>query len=204
MSHISYTDEELRILMDRAYRGAVTWEGRVPQADDGLSEDELRWLLTELSQTPDSARRTSLLNILEHAGTSSPNSSRPVLESLLAGPDPLAASSALWILCWSWGLSSNYTEQLRSFIRGVSWDPYGYLRRDALNLAADYLRFHKDSMLLRDIVDLYEQVANDEGPDHSTLFNTLYEILGCPDVSKADVLRRIRNRLAEEEGQATG
>jgi hypothetical protein len=204
MSHISYTDEELRILMDRAYRGAATWEGKVPQADNGLSEDELRWLLTELSQTSDSAKRISLLNILEYAGTSSLSSSRRVLESLLAGPDPLAASSALWILCWSWGSPPNYIEQLRGFIRGVPWDPYGYLRRVALLLAADYLRFHKDSVLLRDIVDLYEQVANAEGPGHSELFNTLYEIVGCPDVSKADVLRRIRNRLAEEEGQATG
>jgi hypothetical protein len=203
MSRISHTDEELRILMDRAYRGATTWEGKVPHADDGLSEDELRWLLTELSQTPDSARRIRLLSILEYAGTSSPGSSRPVLESLLAGPDSLAASSALRILCWSWGSPPNYIEQLRSFIRGVPWDPYGYLRRDALRLAADYLRFHKHSVLQRDIVDLYEQVADDEGPDHSELFNTLYEIVGCPDVSKADVLRRIRNRLAEEDGQAT-
>ena len=190
--------------MGRAYRGAITCEGKVPQAEDGLSEDELRWLLKEISQTPDSARRTRLLNILEYAGTSSLSSSRPVLESLLAGPDPLAAKQALWILCWDWGLISKYIEQLRGFIRGVPWDPYGYLRRDALHLAADYLRFHKDAVLLRDIVDLYEQVANDEGPGHSELFNTLHEILGCPDISKGDVLRRIRNRLAEEEGQATG
>jgi hypothetical protein len=95
----------------------------------------------------------TLLHILGRAG--SPKY-KPLMEQYLhCERDPQLSALALNALCNWWGLVEEYRGELVSFLQGVGWDSEGYVKLQALSLAGEYLRKHRDRGILRVVYDIF-------------------------------------------------
>ena len=137
--------------------------------EGGLTEGEVSAVAEELRKQLPETDKYTLLYIVGRAGGPA---YRGLVENHLQGPDDMLARLALWILCWYWQLTADYTTQLITFIRGVAWDGLEECRRAATSIAGEYLRTHTHPDLLHALVEIYEN-GNEEG---SLRLNAYYAI----------------------------
>src|SRR5689334_13615513 len=97
-----------------------------------LSADDVTEIVTEIQKPQPEADPYTLLYLLGRAGDVS---YRSIVEPYIEGPDDMLARLAMWVLCWYWGLTAEYTEQVVRFIRGVHWDQFGQCRLAAISIA---------------------------------------------------------------------
>lgn len=75
--------------------------------------------------------------------------------------DLYACQQALRILCTCWGLTEDYLEAVKLYIRGAEWDDTDDVRLSAMYIAADYLREKKfDRELLYLLLQVFEDLGN--------------------------------------------
>jgi hypothetical protein len=195
-----FSAKELTSLLDRAYDGAFVRRGEAPREDSGLSTEEIAALVFRLQQSHNWREQSRIMDIMAYACRRSPEAWTFALDPFLKGPDPFLAHNALWVLCWEWGLTSEYTEQLRQFIRVVPWDAtyFSGVRGLALHIAAQYLSVNHSLHLLKEIVDLCEDTEADPLAS-SRAWNAFSEALGHPDVPEARLIELAKKRLKQEQ-----
>lgn len=198
-----YADHELQYLYRCAKQGATTMDYGVPVEEEGLSGEELSRLVDELKLSDDPLGQSKILGIMEYAGAADFRRVEGALGQFLGGPNSWLARKALTILCESWGLTSEYGEQLRTFMRGVPWDDRSMCQAEAIRLAGEYLTAkHRllerdDLQLLEELIQTYEREAEIHGRGMDAV-NALYHILGEPDTSDTDVIERAKKLLLEK------
>ncbi len=69
--------------------------------------------------------------------------------------DPQLSALAVQVLCWSWGLASEYRSELVCFLHGVDWDAEGYVRLQTISTVGEYLRENPDIELLQMIYSIF-------------------------------------------------
>ena len=74
----------------------------------------------------------------------------------------MVARLAMWVLCYYWGLTAEYTEQLLRFMRGVHWDHMEQCRLAAIAIIGDYLATASDPQLLGQLVTTCENRGEDQ------------------------------------------
>jgi hypothetical protein len=95
----------------------------------------------------------TLIQILGRAG--SPKY-RNIIEPYLRDVgDPQLSALAVQVLCWSWGLASEYRSELVCFLHGVDWDAEGYVRLQTISAVGEYLRENSDVEFLREIYSIF-------------------------------------------------
>jgi hypothetical protein len=124
-----------------------------------LSGDEVAEIVTELQKPQPGADPYTLMYLLGRAGDAS---YRSIVEPYIEGPDDMLARLALWVLCWYWGLTSQYTEQVARFIHGVHWDQMDQCRLAAISIAGDYLATASEPQLLWALITLCENKGEDQ------------------------------------------
>jgi hypothetical protein len=102
----------------------------------------------------------TLLHILGRAG--SPKYRRLMEQYLHYEKDSQLSALVLNALCNWWGLIDEYRGELISFLRGAEWDADDYVKLQAISLAGEYLRNHRDRELLQIIYDIFAD--KDERP----------------------------------------
>jgi hypothetical protein len=80
----------------------------------------------------------TLIRILGRAG--SPKYRKIVEPFLRDVGDPQLSALAVQVLCWSWGLASQYRSELVCFSNGVDSDAEGYVRLQTISTVGEYLR----------------------------------------------------------------
>lgn len=81
---------------------------------------------------------------------------RTVVEKYLrARHAPMLARLALMILCRYWGLSAEYTAELRAFIQKLEWDEEEDVRLLAIAIVGSLLAQHRDDNFLRLLIDIF-------------------------------------------------
>lgn len=95
----------------------------------------------------------TLLHILGRAG--SPKYKSIMDQYLHYEQDPQLSALVLNALCNWWGLIEQYRGELISFLHGVEWDSEDYVKLQALSLAGEYLRKHRDREILRIVYDTF-------------------------------------------------
>lgn len=117
-----------------------------------LSNEDIAAIRTGLHEGEHGIDRYGLLDILGERGDGSLSY---LVEPFLMGPDPLLADKALRVLCWQWGLLSQYGSAIRKFIEGVPWDEDKICYLTALSIAGDYLRHNPGPDLLHTLLSIY-------------------------------------------------
>jgi hypothetical protein len=202
-------------LLQRAERGEI-------------SRQEIDMAADQLTKTMSDAEKHSLLLVLGHAGLVDAraghaeqlskrnlvNSYRGIVERFLTYKrDPLVARLALQVLCDYWGYHNGYLEDMLRFIRRVPWDDDGYVRDAAISIAGEYLRFHFEPRLLREVVRIVED-ADEEKLTRRVAYTALARAMGrdwnqIPSAARAfdlastmdpTVLGKAKDRLAQQGG----
>lgn len=201
----AYDNDYLRYLYRRAKQGVTTMDLGVPIEEENLSTEEVERLLRYLERTKDQLTQSMILDILRYAGASLYDSSPSIFGALresiarfLIGPNPSLASKALSILCDDWVLTSEYTEQLYSFVRGVAWDDRSHCRTQALQIAIEHLSRPGDHLLSKDklrllqaILEVYEK--EESAALRESAYNALLHIFGWR--GSQDVILSAKNML---------
>ena len=85
---------------------------------------------------------------------------------------------ALKALCTCWGLTENYLEIIKMYIRGADWDESDDIRIIAMSIAGAFLREKFDRELLQLLVDIFEGLGEIEGI-HETCEEARDLLKGC-------------------------
>jgi hypothetical protein len=123
-----------------------------------LSESEITQLVNVISigTSEDLPTLISLLGKVLAGRNISP-SHRKLIEKYLHYPDdPMVSAVSLKVLCREWGLTLNYLELIKKFIRGIGWDVSDEVRFHAINIAGEYLREAFDKELLQLLLFTYQ------------------------------------------------
>src|SRR6476620_12304879 len=124
-----------------------------------LQRDDVEAIAAELQKPWPDTDRYTLVYLLGRGGDAS---YKWLVEPYLEGSDDMLARLALWVLCYYWGLTSEYTEQLLRFMRGVRWDHQEQCRLAAIAITGDYLATASDPQLLRQLVTTCENKGEDQ------------------------------------------
>lgn len=139
-----------------------------------LHTEEVENIAAEVQKPEPETDRYTLLYLLGRAGGPA---YRSVVESYLDGPDDMLARLALWIICWYWGLTAQYTDHLMKFMQGVYWDGLEQCRLAATSIAGEYLMTSSNPGLLRELIRLFENRGESE-PVRTQAYMSLAEALG--------------------------
>jgi hypothetical protein len=119
-----------------------------------LSPNEIDYVAQQLVENTDN--RYTLIHIL---GRAEAIKYRNLIEPFLHYPDdPLVSEIALKSLCTYWGLSEQYVDELKMFIKGVEWDDFDDVRMAAISISGEYLRSASNAELLHTLIDVFENL----------------------------------------------
>jgi hypothetical protein len=129
-----------------------------------ISKDEILYVAKTLRNFKPGEDSDDLLHtliyILGFAGTSE---YRNLVEPFICYREcDFVCSQALKTLCTCWGLTEDYLETIKMYIRGVGWD-YDDVRIIAMSIAGAFLRKKFDRELLQLLVDVFEGLGEIEG-----------------------------------------
>ena len=188
-----YTDEQLGYLRLRARQGSTNAEHGIPKDEEGLSQEELGDIISELQRTSDQAYQHSLIGVIYYAAFPERERYRIVLEPFLR--DPHHAPEILRIFCQEWRVARHYKQELREFIRGVPWDwypndPIGWCQQRAVDGVSENWRSLVDPTLLREIIALYERNTGGSNGARArdAAYNSLWRLLDNPPITEAETI----------------
>ena len=122
-----------------------------------LTTEELIYVVEKIkaAKPGDNTRFYSLLHILGWAGATQ---YRELVERFLYYPTkPMVSGMAVKVLFRYWGDDAQrYLNEMKAFIKGVSWDEDDDLRLAAMQCAGDFLRENPEKELYQLVLDLYE------------------------------------------------
>jgi hypothetical protein len=201
MTAMNISDISLDYMLLRAKQGATNRDYGISANEERLREEEITDLAYELRATHDERHKRKILQIIRYAGSVDPMPHRYIIEPLL--DDPLRAYDALFTLCVDWGLTSHYIEKLREFIRGKEAPWYNSTYQGfAVGIAKDYLYHHKEPVLLREIIELYDEPLHTVA-ERGNAEIALRALFGRDsDPANSDLfIQRAREELAREEAE---
>jgi hypothetical protein len=204
MAARKYTKEQLDYLRLRARQGVTNAEHGIPKEEEGLSEDELDDLISELQRTSNSSYQRELIGVIYYAGFPERERHRKILEPFFR--DPYHATEMLTILCREWDLTAHYKQELREFIRGAPWDryandPIGWCQQMAVDLVFEKWTKLTDPTLLREVITLYENNRdNSRGRNpRDASYWSLWRLLGSPFVTEAETIELAKELTSQLE-----
>lgn len=122
---------------------------------DGLSEEDLALALRKIKEDR-SEEDPQLKFWIQIVGLSEATENRKTIEKFLYLPkNPEAAVCALYVLI-GWGFGKEYLNEMKAFLKGVSWDTHDHLlQNEAILCSGFYLRNEDDKALLQLLLDRY-------------------------------------------------
>ncbi|HUD01899.1 MAG TPA: hypothetical protein VMR37_06195 [Rhabdochlamydiaceae bacterium] len=106
---------------------------------------------------------SDLYTLIHILGRAEATQYKKLVEKFLYYPtSPIISSIALKTLCNYWGSAHEYLDKIKSFIKGVEWDPDNDVRLIALSCAGQYLKESQDKELLQLLLSTYENEEEDE------------------------------------------
>ena len=122
-----------------------------------LTTEELIYVVEKIkaAKPGDNTRLYSLLHILGWAGATQ---YRELVERFLYYPTkPMVSGMAVKVLFRYWGDDAQrYLNEMKAFIKGVSWDEDDDLRLAAMQCTGDFLRETPEKELYQLVLDLYK------------------------------------------------
>ena len=125
-----------------------------------LTKEEIQYVVSRIKEYDPSSNQDlyGLLCTLGRAITSTPMipQYRKLMESFLVYPtDSMISRIAFIVLCDYWGLTNEYLQQMKDFIRGVDWDDND-VRLVAISTAGEHLRENFNPELLELLIETFE------------------------------------------------
>lgn len=121
-----------------------------------LTQEEFDSIVERVRDNPHEENLSLLIRILGRVGTSE---LKEIIEKFLYYPKkPYVSSVALEVLC-EWGLTSDYLEVIKKFIRGEPWDVNDDVRLSAMSISGCYLAESFDQELLHSLMDIFEHLG---------------------------------------------
>ncbi len=174
----------------------------------GPSQEDLDWAVATLQGEADTLTKEGLIRALGYA-TYRREPYTQVVEAFLTGPDVKLACSAMRVLCRYWELTDQYITQLCEFIKGVSWDVNGNCAENAMFHAQDFMMLtgqvrrieeaypRYEPCLMKALIETCENTDEDKWPADAgpMACSTLYNLLGCHDLSLEEMLTRAKVTL---------
>jgi hypothetical protein len=112
--------------------------------------------LSEVARMITSGKNEDLYILIQILGRAGSPKYRKIVEPYLRDVgDPQLSALAVQVLCWSWGLASEYRSELVCFLDGVDWDAEGYVRLQTISTVGEYLRENSDIELLQMIYSIF-------------------------------------------------
>ena len=149
-----------------------------------LTKDEIFYVVQRIKDTTpeDDKDLSTLIFILARAGTAE---YKPLIEKYLYYPkNPRVSRETLKALCSYWNLTPNYLNEIKQFIKGVTWDDCDDVRIVALSISGEFLRTSFDKDLLQLLIHFFENLGyaedlleTDEGDGREILKGGAYEAL---------------------------
>jgi len=131
-----------------------------------LTDEEFAYVVQKIKESRPGCDEDlcSLLNVLGSAGAVHRKYQlRKLVEGFLYYPTfPMVSGAALDVLCNDWDYAQDYLGLLKSFIKGVEWDPDGDVRIIAISSAGEFLRHNSEKELLQLLVDILEKESDAE------------------------------------------
>ena len=127
-----------------------------------LTKDEISYVVQRIKDTTpeDDKDLSTLIFILARAGTAE---YKPLIEKYLYYPkDPWVSRETLKALCSYWSLTPNYLNEIKQFIKGVTWDDCDDVRFAALSISGEFLRASFDKDLLQLLIHVFEDLGSSE------------------------------------------
>ncbi|MDR3504422.1 MAG: hypothetical protein P4L79_17790 [Legionella sp.] len=129
---------------------------------ESLLPDEIDWVVKRID-SQSLTHTTTLDTELFILGISQAKKYRKLLEKFLYYPeDPIISCTVLKSLCRYWDLTTDYLDDLKTFIKGVEWDDIGDVRLMAITMAEEYLKTNFDRELLKLLIRTFESIENIE------------------------------------------
>ena len=141
-----------------------------------LTQNELDYVVQRTkSIDPDTTNDDEgwdLVKLIYIIGNSGAHQYRQLVEKFLHfRSNEMVCDKALWTLCRYWGLTKEYLDDVKLYIRGVEWAPTFNVRIAALSIAGEFLRKEYDRELLQLLLDVFEKLGNTDqikdDDDHS-------------------------------------